>query len=111
MTRRAAGLQADLAFLLYERLPGVWEALHEGLIDLPRARVLSDLTMPLPGTWLDRCVIPPWNVLLGLTTGQLRAHLGGSSSRSIRLRLRNGMSRSWKSGECSPNRVRTAPPI
>ena len=48
LTRRSADIQVDLAFQLCERLPGVWEALHAGLIDLPRARILSDLTLPLP---------------------------------------------------------------
>ena len=48
LTRRSADIHVDLAFQLCERLPGVWEALHSGLIDLARARILSDLTMPLP---------------------------------------------------------------
>ncbi len=40
LTRRSAELMVDLAFQLNQRLPRVWEALHAGLIDLGRARVL-----------------------------------------------------------------------
>jgi hypothetical protein len=75
LTRRAAGMQTDLAYQLCGRLPGVWEALHEGLIDLGRAHILSDLTSPLPEE-LARQVTE--NALVrapSMTTGQLRAHL------------------------------------
>ena len=76
LTRRAAGIQVELAFLLCERLPGVWAALHEGLIDLPRARVLSDLTMPLPRDLARQVCDIALERAPSLTTGQLRAHLG-----------------------------------
>jgi hypothetical protein len=111
LTRRSADIHVELAFLLCERLPRVWEALHAGLIDLPRARILSDLTMPLPRTWLDRCVITPWNVLLHRPRVNCGLIWDGSSFRSTRLLPRNDMSRSWTSEGCSPNRVRMAPPI
>ncbi len=75
LTRRAAGLQTDLAFQLCERLPGVWAALHEGLIDLARARVLSDLTMPLPRQLAREVTSTAMERAPSLTTGQLRAHL------------------------------------
>jgi len=48
LTRRSADIQVELASLLFCRLPRVWEALNQGLIDLARARILSDLTLPLP---------------------------------------------------------------
>ena len=75
LTRRAGETTTDLAFQLCERLPKVWEALHAGLIDLAKARVLSDQTCHLPrelaqqvtGTALERAP--------DQTTGQLRARL------------------------------------
>jgi Domain of unknown function (DUF222) len=76
LTRRAAGIQTDMAFLLCVRLPGVWEALHEGRIDLARARILSDLTMPLPPDLAEKVTDTALERAPGLTTGQLRAHLG-----------------------------------
>lgn len=48
LTRRAGEMHTDLAFQLRDRLPGVWQALHDGLIDLAKARVLSDQTCHLP---------------------------------------------------------------
>ena len=75
LTRRAAGMQTDLAYQLCERLPGVWAALHEGLIDLARARVLSDLTSPLPEDLAREVTETALVRAPGLTTGQLRAHL------------------------------------
>ena len=75
LTRRAAGIQVDLAFQLCERLPGVWKALHEGLIDLGRARILSDLTSPLPEELARDVCDAALERAPGLTTGQLRAHL------------------------------------
>ena len=75
LTRRGADIQVDLAFLLCERLPGVWEAFHEGLIDLARARILSDLTMPLPRELARQVTETALERAPGLTTGQLRAHL------------------------------------
>jgi len=76
LTRRSADIQVELAFLLCERLPGVWAALHEGLIDLARARVLSDLTMPLPRDLARQVCDTALERAPSLTTGQLRAHLG-----------------------------------
>ncbi len=75
LTRRSADVQVELAFLLCERLPAVWEALHAGLIDLPRARVLSDLTMPLPRELARQVCDTALERAPSLTTGQLRAHL------------------------------------
>jgi hypothetical protein len=76
LTRRAADIHVELAFLLCERLPRVWEALHAGLIDLPRARILSDLTMPLPRDLARQVCDTALERAPSLTTGQLRAHLG-----------------------------------
>ena len=76
LTRRSADIQVELAFLLYERLPAVWEALHAGLIDLARARILCDLTMPLPRELARQVCDIALERAPSLTTGQLRAHLG-----------------------------------
>ena len=75
LTRRGADIQVDLAFQLCERLPRVWEALHAGLIDLARARILSDLTSPLPEGLARQVCDAALERAPGLTTGQLRAHL------------------------------------
>jgi Domain of unknown function (DUF222) len=75
LTRRAAGIQTDMALQLCQRLPGVWEALHSGLIDMARARILSDLTMPLPRELARQVCDAALDRAPQLTTGQLRAHL------------------------------------
>jgi hypothetical protein len=75
LTRRSSDIQVDLAYQLRERLPWVWEALHEGLIDLPRARILSDLTSPLPEELARQVTETVLERAPGLTTGQLRARL------------------------------------
>jgi hypothetical protein len=75
LTRRASEMQTGLAETLCQKLPRVWKALHEGLIDLPRARVLADQTIHLPeelarqvcDTALERASVQ--------TTGQLRARI------------------------------------
>jgi len=76
LTRRSADIHVEQAFLLWERLPRVWEALHAGLIDLVRARILSDLTLPLPEELARSVTDSALERAPGLTTGQLRAHLG-----------------------------------
>jgi Domain of unknown function (DUF222) len=76
LTRRSTEIQVDLASLLCERLPRVWEALYAGLIDLPRARILSDLTSPLPEELARQVTNTALEWAPGLTTGQLRARLG-----------------------------------
>jgi hypothetical protein len=76
LTRRSADIHVELAFLLCVRLPRVWEALHEGLIDLPRARILSDLTSPLPRELAREVTETALVRAPSMTTGQLRAHLG-----------------------------------
>ncbi len=75
LTRRSADIQVDLASLLCERLPRVWEALYAGLIDLARARVLSDLTSPLPEEVAREVTDTALVRAPSMTTGQLRAHL------------------------------------
>jgi hypothetical protein len=48
LTRRAADFQMGIAYLLRGRLPEVWAALHEGSIDLAKARVICNETFYLP---------------------------------------------------------------
>ncbi|HVR77272.1 MAG TPA: DUF222 domain-containing protein [Acidimicrobiia bacterium] len=74
-TRRAAEFQLGLAEDLVARHPRVWAALHRGLIDLPKARVIIDQT-----SHLDQEIA--WQVAdVALeragtqTTGQLRARI------------------------------------
>jgi hypothetical protein len=71
LTRRAAEAQFSLAYDLITRLPAVHAAMNAGLIDEPRARVLSEWTTELSGEQA-RAVC---NAMLAraskLTTGQL----------------------------------------
>ncbi|MGB6162249.1 MAG: DUF222 domain-containing protein [Pseudonocardiaceae bacterium] len=71
LTRRAADAQFGLAYDLITRLPGVHAALDAGLIDEPRARVLSEWTVDLSADQaraLCGAVLPR---VPKLTTGQL----------------------------------------
>jgi hypothetical protein len=74
-TRRAAESMLDVAWQLVERLPAVWEALREGRIDLPRARVIASgvahLDEVVAGEVAERVLAEAEE----LTTGQIRARL------------------------------------
>jgi hypothetical protein len=74
-TRSAAGQQVGLAIDLTGRLPQVHAALLAGELDLPRARVIADLTAVLDPAVTDRVVAEILPVAAGLTTGELRARL------------------------------------
>ncbi|NUT33698.1 MAG: DUF222 domain-containing protein [Hamadaea sp.] len=75
LTRRGAETQVALARDLRDRLPAVLTALHEGRIDLVRAKVFSDVLTPAA----DHIAHALVNKLLPLaeawTAGQLRARL------------------------------------
>lgn len=75
LTRRAGEVHTDLAFQLRERLPGVWRALHDGLIDLAKARVLSDQTCHLPRQLAQQVTEAALERAPDQTTGQLRARI------------------------------------
>ncbi|MGH8941888.1 MAG: DUF222 domain-containing protein, partial [Acidimicrobiia bacterium] len=75
LTRRAGEMHTDLAFQLRDRLPGVWRALHDGLIDLAKARVLSDQTCHLPEELAGRVCDAALERAPDQTTGQLRARI------------------------------------
>lgn len=75
LTRRTAEVQTDLAFQLIARLPRVWKALHAGLIDLPRARVIADQTSHLPRELARNVADAALERAPHQTTGQLRARL------------------------------------
>jgi hypothetical protein len=74
-TRRAADAQLDLARDLVERHPRVWEVLHEGRIDLARARVLVDQTSHLDQETARQVADVALERAGGETTGQLRARM------------------------------------
>jgi hypothetical protein len=74
-TRRAAGVAADIAFELCERLPELLEALREGLVDLARARVIIDRTDHLDVEAARRITAKILQGLEARTTGQIRASL------------------------------------
>jgi len=76
LTRRAADSQLDLARELLERHPRVWEALHQGRIDLPKARVIIDQTAPLDQETARQVAKTALEKAGGETTGQLRARIG-----------------------------------
>ena len=75
MTRRAGEWHTDLAFQLRERLPSVWQALHDGLIDLTKARVLSDQTCHLPRELAQQVCDAALDRAPEQTTGQLRTRI------------------------------------
>jgi hypothetical protein len=64
-----------MAFNLRERLPDVWSALHRGIVDLPRARVICDQTIHLPREEARRVADTALLTAPALTTGQLRARI------------------------------------
>ncbi len=75
LTRNAADSQLGFALQLRERLPQVWELLHCGDIDVPRARTIVDgtdlLTEETARHVVDRIV----DAAPRLTTGQLAARI------------------------------------
>ena len=74
-TRRAADSQLDLAWHLRNRLPQVWDALHAGQIDLPRARVIASGTSHLSEESARRVVAALMDRAGEMTTGQLAARI------------------------------------
>ncbi|HSJ36546.1 MAG TPA: DUF222 domain-containing protein [Acidimicrobiia bacterium] len=74
LTRRAAGMHFDIAFSL-ARLPHVRQALREGRIDLPRAKVLCHETEHLTVPEAHEVVNQILERAPRLTTGQLGARL------------------------------------
>jgi Domain of unknown function (DUF222) len=72
LTRRASELQVDLASSLCVRLPHVWQALSEGVIDLARARVMADQTSHLPRDLARQVCESALERASSQTTGQLR---------------------------------------
>ena len=74
-TRRAADSQLGLAWHLRNRLPQVWDALHTGRIDLPRARVISSGTSLLSEDAARRVVTAVIDRAGEMTTGQLAARI------------------------------------
>ena len=75
LTRRAADMHLGLALDLVERLPEVGEALRQGRIDLPRARVICEGTCHLEETEARRVADAVLEQAEDLTTGQLGARV------------------------------------
>jgi hypothetical protein len=75
LTRRASEVHTHLAETLCVRLPAVWKALSEGLIDLARARVLADQTVHLPQDLARKVCDQALERASSQTTGQLRARI------------------------------------
>jgi hypothetical protein len=75
LTRRGADFQLGLADQLCQRLPQVWDALHEGRIDLHRARILADQTTHLPQQLARIVCDRALERASDQTTGQLRARI------------------------------------
>lgn len=75
LTRRAAESRLDLAERLRGRLPAVWRLLHDGSIDLPRARALVYSTDHLSSDDARQAVERVLSDASRLTTGQLRARI------------------------------------
>jgi hypothetical protein len=75
LTRRAAEMQMGMAYQLRDRLPQVWQALHEGLIDLAKARVLCNETVHLPTEAAKQVAEVALQRARRQTTGQLGARI------------------------------------
>ncbi len=75
LTRRAADVEMSLALELQRRLPAVWEALLDGVVDVRRARVLVDGTLHLGIGAAQNVVDTVLDDAARMTTGQLRARL------------------------------------
>ncbi|MBV9140943.1 MAG: DUF222 domain-containing protein [Pseudonocardiales bacterium] len=71
LTRRAANAQFWLAYDLLTRLPAVHAALDTGVLDEPRARVLSEWTVELPAETARALCAQLLPRAPELTTGQL----------------------------------------
>jgi len=74
-TRRMAERQLDFAATLVSDYPAVWEMLHDGLIDLPRARVIVDHTCHLQPEVRDQVVETVLERAPAQTTGLLAARI------------------------------------
>jgi hypothetical protein len=75
LTRLTAENTMALALGLVDRLPEVWRALQQGLIDLPKAKVLLEGTDHLDTTIAAAAVARLLPEAPSLTTGELRARL------------------------------------
>jgi hypothetical protein len=75
LTRRAADVYIDLAHGLMVRQPAVWAALHEGRIDLAKARILCEQTSHLEDETARQVAGTALQRAPGQTTGQLRARV------------------------------------
>jgi hypothetical protein len=74
-TRRAADFQLTFAQFLVEDYPRVWTALHQGLIDLPKARVIVNQTCHLDSETARKVAAIALERAHRQTTGQLRARI------------------------------------
>lgn len=75
LTRRAADIQMGTAYELRDRLPEVWKALHNGSIDLAKARVICNETCHLPIEAARRVADVALERAPRQTTGQLGARI------------------------------------
>ncbi|MEX1133401.1 MAG: DUF222 domain-containing protein, partial [Acidimicrobiia bacterium] len=75
LTRRAAELHMGIAYVLGDRLPKVWKALHQGSIDLAKARVICNETIHLSIEDARHVAEVALERAPSQTTGQLGAHI------------------------------------
>ncbi|MEX1288319.1 MAG: DUF222 domain-containing protein [Acidimicrobiia bacterium] len=75
LTRRSAEAEVGLAFDLVTRLPAVWEAVHAGDLDWPRARAIVRSVEHLADADARRVVDEVLAIAPTLTTGQLASRL------------------------------------
>src|SRR4051794_27850830 len=75
LTRTSAGMQLNLGWDLYDRLPEVLARMERGILDLPRARILCEWTAdlrPAAARAVVGAVLPRAHLL---TTGALAAEV------------------------------------
>lgn len=96
LTRRSADIQLSIAYELVDRLPQVWEALHDGQIDLARARVICNGVVHLEPEEANRVVDSVIDQTGDLTTSQIgqriRRRCMQVAPNAARRRYENGLS-------------------
>jgi hypothetical protein len=73
---RSAGMLAEFAWVLVERLPCVWAALADGVLDVARARVFVDVLGSAGAGVAGLVALRVLPEAAGLSLGQLRVRLG-----------------------------------
>ncbi|MGH8873239.1 MAG: DUF222 domain-containing protein, partial [Acidimicrobiia bacterium] len=106
-TRRASERQLDFASTLLSDYPPVWQLLREGLLDLPRARVIVEHTLHLEPEVRDRVVEVASQRAPTQTTGLLAARIRRlaiwTAPGQAKKRYENGLEERLVASETNPD--------